>query len=1046
MKIIHLADIHWRGLSRHDEYRESFLSFFEQARELNPDVIYIGGDIVHNKTQGISPELIDSLCWWFSSLSDIAPVHVILGNHDGLILNKDRQDAITPIIDALDDPNIFLYKDSGVYPVDNYEEFNWCVFSCFDEENWKNVVPEKESVNIALFHGAVWGSLTDIDWEIDGDVDTSFFDKFDFGLLGDIHKRQYLNNKKTLAYPGSAIQQNYGEDIGKGFLFWDIQDKDNFTSKFYEIPHFKPFITVDWKGTVKETLAAAENYPDEARFRIRSDNVLNHADSKRIQIELKKEKSASEVVFKSESSFNASKIQTKSGEFEKKNLRDPSTHKRLIRDYYAEESKIKESTFSQFDVLIDKYISQISDEEETLRNTQWSINSLKFDNLFAYGSKNVINFENIPGITGIFGKNTKGKSSIIGSLMYGLYNTTDRGSIKNEHIINSRKNNCLAEVDISINGEPYRILRSTQKHQTRKGTTYATTSLNLYRLDETGEVLDDLTEEQRRETEKVLRKVIGTSDDFLMTSLASQGEMNTFIREKATSRKTILSKFLDLIMFEKIHDRAKSDSSEIRNKMRSFPSIDWEQEIDDLKAILQESIDRKEEYSRDIKIKSETLQKLKIDLATSDNPDIITLADMNKKKSERELIEKNIAEISLREVQVKSDILDMEKKIEKIKSVKKDFSIDDLLKKREEIQTLEKEILGLRHENEKAQSELRRQEKSARKLKDVPCGDEYLSCKFIKDSHVDKGLILDQKSLVKISSSTLQKSQKVLDKILTEGIDEKIEKYQALSDMLSSLSIDVSSTRVRHNNVLNEKNGMSDILSRIQEEIADMESRYVKDGDNRSHKISVEILKIEKLLKSLDSKRVFEIEKIAKKTVEISKLETDKLTFYNLKDEIVMYDMFMQAVSRKGIPLQIMMSQLPLINAEISKILQGVTGFTVELQADLDSNSMDVFINYGDSIRIIELASGMEKMMASLAIRVALINVSTLTKTNILIIDEGFGALDETNIEACTRLLKSLKKWFRNILVISHVDSIKDAVDNSLEIVKKEKDANVYHP
>jgi exonuclease SbcC len=88
----------------------------------------------------------------------------------------------------------------------------------------------------------------------------------------------------------------------------------------------------------------------------------------------------------------------------------------------------------------------------------------------------------------------------------------------------------------------------------------------------------------------------------------------------------------------------------------------------------------------------------------------------------------------------------------------------------------------------------------------------------------------------------------------------------------------------------------------------------------------------------------------------------------------------------------------------------------------------------------------MEKMMASLAIRVALINVSTLTKTNILIIDEGFGALDETNIEACTRLLKSLKKWFRNILVISHVDSIKDAVDNSLEIVKNEKDANVYQP
>jgi len=82
-------------------------------------------------------------------------------------------------------------------------------------------------------------------------------------------------------------------------------------------------------------------------------------------------------------------------------------------------------------------------------------------------------------------------------------------------------------------------------------------------------------------------------------------------------------------------------------------------------------------------------------------------------------------------------------------------------------------------------------------------------------------------------------------------------------------------------------------------------------------------------------------------------------------------------------------------------------------------------------------------MMASLAIRVALINVSSLTKTNMIIIDEGFGALDDTNIEACSRLLESLKKWFRNIIVISHVDAIKDSVDNSLEIIKYEKDAKV---
>jgi DNA repair exonuclease SbcCD nuclease subunit len=66
MRIVHIADVHWRGLSRHDEYRRSFSDFFEKTRSLKPDIIYVGGDIVHSKTQGISPVLFDCLSWWFT--------------------------------------------------------------------------------------------------------------------------------------------------------------------------------------------------------------------------------------------------------------------------------------------------------------------------------------------------------------------------------------------------------------------------------------------------------------------------------------------------------------------------------------------------------------------------------------------------------------------------------------------------------------------------------------------------------------------------------------------------------------------------------------------------------------------------------------------------------------------------------------------------------------------------------------------------------------------------------------------------------------------
>jgi exonuclease SbcC len=109
-----------------------------------------------------------------------------------------------------------------------------------------------------------------------------------------------------------------------------------------------------------------------------------------------------------------------------------------------------------------------------------------------------------------------------------------------------------------------------------------------------------------------------------------------------------------------------------------------------------------------------------------------------------------------------------------------------------------------------------------------------------------------------------------------------------------------------------------------------------------------------------------------------------------------------------------------------------------------NGNDLEINLDYGDSQRPIELGSGMEKMLASLAIRVALINVSSLPKTDLLVIDEGFGALDEVNVEACNRLLVSLKRFFKTIIVISHVDAVKDAVDNIIEISKQGQDSYVW--
>ena len=70
------------------------------------------------------------------------------------------------------------------------------------------------------------------------------------------------------------------------------------------------------------------------------------------------------------------------------------------------------------------------------------------------------------------------------------------------------------------------------------------------------ESLNGLT---RNQTDKNIRKVFGTLDDFLCSSMASQLDSLTFIKEGSTRRKEILAKFLYLEFFERKFKLSKED-------------------------------------------------------------------------------------------------------------------------------------------------------------------------------------------------------------------------------------------------------------------------------------------------------------------------------------------------------------------------------------------------------------------------------------------------------------------------------------------------------
>ena len=158
--------------------------------------------------------------------------------------------------------------------------------------------------------------------------------------------------------------------------------------------------------------------------------------------------------------------------------------------------------------------------------------------------------------------------------------------------------------------------------------------------------------------------------------------------------------------------------------------------------------------------------------------------------------------------------------------------------------------------------------------------------------------------------------------------------------------------------------------------------------------------------------------------------------------DYIAYDIFVQATHANGISYEVIKSMLPVINGEIEKILSSIVDFKVFF-AD-EGSKLEIYLQHPKyDPRPLSMGSGAEKTIASMAVRLALVSVSSLPKSQVFILDEPATALDADHMEGFTRLLQMIKSQFKTVLLITHLDSLKDIVDTTIEIDKVDGYAHV---
>ena len=1050
--IAHCADIHIRKLHRFVEYREVFNRFYKQLEEIKPDLIYIGGDVVHGKLD-TSPEETRLVADFFLELSNIAKTIVIPGNHDTNLNNKSREDVLSPIIDLVKqiNPNIEYWKQSGVYTID---DIDFGVLSIFDtdaegmqsKKNLPDATKLTAKTKIALFHGSVGTFEIDNGMKmVDDRIKVSDFRDYDMVLLGDIHKRQALNENQTVVYPGSLIQQNFAEDPSHGFMLWDVESR---TAEYHQVKNnygFKTVIVED--GQIKSKMSYV---PEKGRVRIRYSNTSTEQ-IKDIKLSLHKK-------YPHIKSIKAEKLdlqptQTKQKRIDIGDVRDVAYQNKLLEEHLRDYNLNKDQILRINDINKFTNDSPQITKADIVRNTNWKLKSIKFDNMFSYGENNVINFDNLQGTVGLVAPNHAGKSAVIDAFAYSIFDVCSRTS-RALDILNKRKKEFSITTNIEVDGVDYYIERHgkykkrvSKKYNTVTELCPVTVKFYMY---ESGEYVD-LTGAARKNTQygsgtnENIRSLLGSFDDFILTTMSLQSNGTDFIEKRQSERKQILSQFLDINIFDQLYDIARKDVADDRVLLRTLQDKDLYTSlvyIDSRVDEIQNKVDslRKTETKLQNKIYemgNDRIAKIKTLYNIDDN-----LQDLEQLESQLKVSRTNLLKL---DEQLKNDLEYKETLRPLFNRYNDKITLIDehqLSTELNNLQELNKQLNQITNERKLLQSNKKSLQDNLTTLETYKYDPD---CKFC----ITNGKVqINQTSSTKDKIEIIKKELKTINDKLIKYVDVKneLKHYKRKNQEYNVLLEEINQIRqdsLKLSSRITDKQGRIQLLENNITQTNNLIAQYNKNSKKIAHNrlVQQEIDNLETQIAKSEEELTNHQELISNALTERNSVENERYNvdkdinqMASLEQKVNDYELYLKCVSRDGIPFDLISTTIEAVEREINDVLDNMmVGFTIKLEMD-DSKNIIAKIQYDEESWPLELCSGMEKFVSSLAIRVGLINISTLPRPNFIIVDEGFGTLDSENIGNMKGAFEYLKTQFDFVLIVTHLDTIKDYMDYLIPI------------
>jgi len=1158
-KIYHLSDIHIRLQKRHDEYKQVFKNLYNDLKnelkhnlkgDSNKGVIIITGDILHSKTE-LSPECVSITADFFQQLAKIMPLIIIAGNHDANLNNNNRLDSLTPIVEkVIRRSQCYYLRQSGFYKFGN---IIFGITSVFDynfikAEHIESLELTGVDHKIALFHGRVDGAITDTGSIMEGErgINKKSFEGYDYTLLGDIHKHQFLIPGK-MAYAGSLIQQNHGESPkGHGFLIWDLKHKK---VEHRDVANEYGYVTLKIRdGRLLKNKDVI--VPSKCYLRLEIDNKTSRVEQKKILDSLCEKRTILELiqtnitVDTSKENIGDTREDGEDGDGEdedgisvdkddgkKQHATDVENMLRSlsfnVSNHQYQNSEIEKYLKSKniSDELIEK-VKNINLEynqnilvAEALIGGSWKIKLLEFGNLFCYGPDNQITFDKAKGIVGLVAPNHSGKSSILDVILYTLFDKTSRKGSGKE-IMRLGEKTFKSKIEIEMADKTFVI---TKKGTKKTGDTMSVAiDFGFYSKDvDTGKIVSTkLTGKTPAETKKVIESYFGTFDDMIMTSMSLQNNNTQFADSTSAEKRKEFEKLLRIDIFEKLKDLSMEHS---REKKAIIKHLTGETPEDALKSLLDEHLtltERITELEGEIIESKEELSELRgkesgtmIRLSTAMNgvpaqyKELVKqggIGGLEKTKAKmirqindikvsfgisgdgdeddggnkwEDIVEKysmaNLEEWKTKEAERKNKLEEVERKLDKLTR-----GIHPIKKDKENITPPKMLLEDLSILKDKKLDEAYKLKKKIKKLKECDWEEKNMVngvCNEIVEkmlvNHPRKGklsIFYDdlEKMIVSVldtryqagSEQDLKESEIEYKNIMLEidQIDKDIQSWKDFKiiqewkseNLESQEKIDILMKKKKKLNKSEfDITGYMDYqkLIKLEKELDDLESAFdnlkiYSDCASEVNEIMSSIIKLEKLIDNMEEER-------GNIKGSIGVVETDMKNIRDKKKKMETVIMELDIITTyqdclKAVPFIIIDKVIPQLERTINMMLTSLVNFTINFI--VTEKELNVYITRPHGQIPLSNASGFEKFVGSLFLRIGLIKISNLPKANFLAIDEGWSNFDYENMNNVGMIMDYLRGEFDFVILVSHLQTMREQTDLQININVEKKTGGVF--